>query len=164
MPGQRKAPWEYSTNKNTVRSRVRKSRLTEYQREVEQAKASDSKAVSRAWKIRADTDTYKMATAKDKQMILEKVEREVMERRRHRGLDSDTKISRFMQRHNDPAMDSAVNSPSAALASPAATDTATDPAPEIPMDVAQNAVSSSFSSLLNYDVCQHSISTSTANR
>ncbi|KAI1505844.1 hypothetical protein F5X99DRAFT_427752 [Biscogniauxia marginata] len=75
----RKAPWEYSTNKNAVRARARKSKLTDYQRTVEQAKRSDTKAVSRAWKS---------------------VETEVMGRRRQKGIDAGSKIDRFMQRIN----------------------------------------------------------------
>ncbi|XXG98826.1 hypothetical protein Hte_005156 [Hypoxylon texense] len=52
---------EYSSNPNTMRVRARKARLTDYQRELEQSKAADSKAVTRAWKIRANEDTFKMA-------------------------------------------------------------------------------------------------------
>ncbi|KAI1778717.1 hypothetical protein F4818DRAFT_437526 [Hypoxylon cercidicola] len=129
----KKKPWEYSTNKNTLRVRARRARLTDYQREFEQAKASDSKAVTRAWKLEADTDTFKMASAKDQKIILQKVEREVMERRRYRGLDTETKVSRFMQRNNGPA----IHSPPATIASPAP---ATDPAAEVPADATHNAV------------------------
>ncbi|ORY55693.1 uncharacterized protein BCR38DRAFT_505967 [Pseudomassariella vexata] len=70
----RKLPEEYSTNPNTIRARKRKAGLSPYAREVEQAKASDSKAVTRAWKARIETET------------------------RQQGLDADTKISRFIQR------------------------------------------------------------------
>ncbi|KAK8074164.1 hypothetical protein PG994_005063 [Apiospora phragmitis] len=93
-----KLPEEYSTNPNTIRARRRKARLSPYSKEVEQAKASDSKAVTRAWKQRVDTDRYKMSSEDDRKTILENVEKEVMDRRREKGLDADTKISRFMHR------------------------------------------------------------------
>ncbi|KAI1073550.1 hypothetical protein F5B20DRAFT_501725 [Whalleya microplaca] len=99
----RKEPWEYSTNRNTIRARARKSRLTPYQREVEQAKASDQKAVTRAWKMRVETETFKMSNEDERKRILDNVEKEVMDRRRQKGLDADTKIGRFMQRMNGAA-------------------------------------------------------------
>jgi hypothetical protein len=76
-----KKPEEYSTNPNTVRARKRKAALSDYQREVEQAKASDAKAVTRAWKLRLLTDTYKMSSDGERKMILANVEAEVMDRR-----------------------------------------------------------------------------------
>ncbi|KAI1765648.1 hypothetical protein GGR53DRAFT_253566 [Hypoxylon sp. FL1150] len=153
MTGQKKEPWEYSTNKNTVRARVRKARLTDHQREVEQARASDYKAVTRALKLRAETDTYKMATADEQKMIREQVEKDVMNRRRYRGLDANTKLARFMHGLNGSAINSTATSPSivdsrsAALASPAATDLSV----KAPTDVGQNAVSS-FDPLVHYEV------------
>ncbi|KAK7917527.1 hypothetical protein PG985_011135 [Apiospora marii] len=93
-----KLPEEYSTNPNTIRARRRKARLSPFSKEVEQAKASDSKAVTRAWKQHADTDTYKMSSEDERKSILENVEKEVMDRRRQKGLDADTKIGRFMNR------------------------------------------------------------------
>jgi hypothetical protein len=76
-----KRPEEYSKNPNTIRARKRKAGLSAYQRETEQAKASDTKAITRAWKLCVETDTYKMANAEERKTILESVENEVMERR-----------------------------------------------------------------------------------
>lgn len=76
-----KRPEEYSTNPNTIRARRRKARLSPYSKEVEQAKASDSKAVTRAWKQHVETDTYKMSSEDERKSILENVEKEVMDRR-----------------------------------------------------------------------------------
>ncbi|KAI0010838.1 hypothetical protein F4779DRAFT_276432 [Xylariaceae sp. FL0662B] len=126
----RKAPWEYSTNRNTIRARARKSRLTPYQREVEQAKASDQKAVTRAWKMRVETETFKMANEDDRKLILDNVEKEVMDRRRQKGLDADTKIARFMQRMMHGAAHPNGKSPSPAgteLSDPDLTITTTTP-------------------------------------
>ncbi|KAK8005003.1 hypothetical protein PG990_011040 [Apiospora arundinis] len=103
LPNRRqKRPEEYSTNPNTIRARRRKARLSPYSKEVEQAKASDSKAVTRAWKQRIETDAYKMSSPNERKLVLEEVEKEVMDRRRSKGLDADTKIDRFMHRmHNN---------------------------------------------------------------
>ncbi|KAK8068391.1 hypothetical protein PG996_007503 [Apiospora saccharicola] len=113
-----KRPEEYSTNPNTIRARRRKARLSPFSKEVEQAKASDSKAVTRAWKQRVETDTYKMSSEDERKSILENVENEVMDRRRQKGLDADTKIGRFMHRiqnngHSplDPALHNGIHSP-----------------------------------------------------
>ncbi|KAK8070554.1 hypothetical protein PG997_010757 [Apiospora hydei] len=119
-----KRPEEYSTNPNTIRARRRKARLSPYSKEVEQAKASDSKAVTRAWKQRVETDTYKMSSEDERKTILENVEKEVMDRRdrRQKGLDSETKIGRFMHRmHNnghsplDPALQNGIHTPPATM-------------------------------------------------
>ncbi|KAI1391744.1 uncharacterized protein F4822DRAFT_104431 [Hypoxylon trugodes] len=114
----RKNPSEYSTNPNTQRARIRKAGLSEYQRQLEQAKASDSKAVTRAWKIRAETNAFKVATKDQQEAVLESVEQEVLERRRQKGLDAGTKMSRFMEKVGSSNNGNAVASPgSAPLAS-----------------------------------------------
>ncbi|KAI0130395.1 hypothetical protein BJ170DRAFT_593906 [Xylariales sp. AK1849] len=97
-----KKPEEYSKNPNTIRARKRKAGLTPYRREVEQAKASDSKAVTRAWKLRVETDVYKMANAEERKNILENAENEVLERRRIKGYDANSKINRFLLRAGRP--------------------------------------------------------------
>lgn len=76
-----KKPEEYSKNPNTIRARARKARLDPYQREVEQGKAGDRKAVSRAWKIWIESEEYKAASPQGRKAILVKVEQDVMERR-----------------------------------------------------------------------------------
>ncbi|KAI1841441.1 hypothetical protein JX266_012370 [Neoarthrinium moseri] len=105
-----KKPGEYSKNPNTIRARARKARLTPFRREIEQAKASDSKAITRAWKIRTETEAYKMASAGDRKAILEKVEHDVMQRRREKGYDAETKINRFLQQHGSDIDSSAAPS------------------------------------------------------
>ncbi|KAI1343281.1 hypothetical protein F5Y15DRAFT_229731 [Xylariaceae sp. FL0016] len=97
-PVPRKSPWEYSTNKHTLRVRKRQNRLSDFQRALEQSKASDSKAVSRAWKIRAKTETFKNATEAERRAMLNEVEKEVNERRRERGIDYESKMNFFKQR------------------------------------------------------------------
>ncbi|KAK8023706.1 hypothetical protein PG993_011772 [Apiospora rasikravindrae] len=115
-----KRPEEYSTNPNTIRARRRKARLSPYSKEVEQAKASDSKAVTRAWKQRVETDAWKMSSSDERKIILETVEKEVMDRRdrRQKGLDSESKIGRFMHRMHsnghsplDPALQNGIHTP-----------------------------------------------------
>lgn len=76
-----KKPEEYSKNPNTIRARARKARLDPYTREVEQAKASDSKAVTRAWNIHTRTEAYRDATQNVRETMLQQVEKEVMDRR-----------------------------------------------------------------------------------
>jgi hypothetical protein len=76
-----KKPEEYSKNPNTMRARARKNRLDPYTREVEQAKASDAKAVTRAWNLRVQSDSYRDATPSVRKNMLEHVERDVMKRR-----------------------------------------------------------------------------------
>ncbi|KAI8631602.1 hypothetical protein F5Y19DRAFT_399759 [Xylariaceae sp. FL1651] len=93
----RKASGEYSTNPNTMRVRARNARLTPYQRGVEAAKANDLKAVSLAWKERIDTETYQMSSESRRKLILEEVEKKVMERRRQKKIDADSKIHALNQ-------------------------------------------------------------------
>jgi hypothetical protein len=83
MPAGRrqKLPEEYSTNPNTIRARKRKARLSPFSKEVEQAKASDAKALTRAWKQRFETEEYKMASEEERKSILAICEEEVMDRR-----------------------------------------------------------------------------------
>ncbi|KAI1137678.1 hypothetical protein F5Y05DRAFT_414236 [Hypoxylon sp. FL0543] len=99
----RKEEWEYSKNKNTIRARQRKERLSPYQREVEQAKAADQKSITRSWKRSANTNTYKMATDEGRKMILENVKREVMDQRRKKGIDALSKEEMFMARQSAAA-------------------------------------------------------------
>lgn len=76
-----KKPEEYSKNPNTIRARARKARLDPYTREVEQAKASDSKAVTRAWNLHSQSEKYRNGTAAVRKAMLAEVEEEVMQRR-----------------------------------------------------------------------------------
>ncbi|KAI1407917.1 hypothetical protein F5Y13DRAFT_205594 [Hypoxylon sp. FL1857] len=94
----RKKEWEYSTNKNTIRARQRKARLNPYQRETEQAKAADHKSVTRALKIHSNTDTFKMATDDERKMLLESIKQEVMEQRKKKGIDAESKERQFIAR------------------------------------------------------------------
>ncbi|KAI0105344.1 hypothetical protein F4776DRAFT_675853 [Hypoxylon sp. NC0597] len=94
----RKEQWEYSKNKNTVRARQRQAALSPYRREVEHAKAADLKSINRAWKIHANTNTYKAATEEEREMILEDVKREVMEKRVKKGIDARSKEQLFIAR------------------------------------------------------------------
>ncbi|TGJ79253.1 hypothetical protein E0Z10_g9514 [Xylaria hypoxylon] len=94
-----KAPHEYSTNPSTLRVRRRNATLTPYRREVERAKSNDLKAVSAAWKERVKTETYLAAPEHKKKKILEEVEKEVMDRRRRRKIDTDSKISFLNQKY-----------------------------------------------------------------
>ncbi|ETS81671.1 hypothetical protein PFICI_06673 [Pestalotiopsis fici W106-1] len=93
----RKKPEEYSTNPNTVRARARKAKLDPYTREMEQANASDTKAIARAWTIITNQQDYKDAPKEVREKMLQQAEKEVMERRRRRGLDKDSKIERFLK-------------------------------------------------------------------
>lgn len=79
--GSSKKPEEYSTNPNTVRARARKANLDPYTREVEQAKASDVKAVNRAWNLATKEQKYKSAPTDERKKILEKIENDVIKRR-----------------------------------------------------------------------------------
>ncbi|KAK9787899.1 hypothetical protein SCARD494_10149 [Seiridium cardinale] len=95
-----KKPDEYSKNPNTVRARARKARLDPYTREVEQANASDSKAVTRAWNLRLQSEAYQNATPSARKIMLEQVEEDVMARRRKKGYDAESKIARFLHASN----------------------------------------------------------------
>ncbi|KAI1372531.1 hypothetical protein F4677DRAFT_463332 [Hypoxylon crocopeplum] len=127
MPGQpRKKLSEYSTNPNTIRARARKARLTEYQREVEQAKASDSKAITRAWKMVSNTNTYRDASNTQQGTLLEAAAHEVMDRRRRRAQDTNSKIRRFIEKQAGRA---AQNRDTPQSSSPSSSDTGTLPSP-----------------------------------
>ncbi|KAI1127236.1 hypothetical protein F5Y10DRAFT_293039 [Nemania abortiva] len=93
----RKAPHEYSTNPNTIRVRERNAKLTPYRLAVERAKSNDLKAVSTAWKERVNSETFQAASEPKKQKILEEVEKEVMDRRRRKGIDAESKIAALNQ-------------------------------------------------------------------
>ncbi|OTA92241.1 hypothetical protein M434DRAFT_32030 [Hypoxylon sp. CO27-5] len=106
----RKAEWLYSKNKNTIRARQRQAALSPYKREVENAKAADMKSINRAWKLHADTNTYKAATEEEREMILEDVKREVMEKRIKKGIDAKSKEQQFIARQK-----ASINGPSGPL-------------------------------------------------
>ncbi|KAI3317393.1 hypothetical protein HD806DRAFT_372408 [Xylariaceae sp. AK1471] len=99
----RKAPNQYSTNPNTIRVRQRNASLTPYRLAVERARSNDLKAVSTAWKERSNTETFQSASEVRKKKILEDVEKEVMDRRRRKKIDADSKIYALNQqiRPND---------------------------------------------------------------
>ncbi|KAI0975653.1 hypothetical protein F4678DRAFT_483897 [Xylaria arbuscula] len=86
-----KAPHEYSQNPNTMRVRQRNARLSPYQRALEQAKANDHKAVAAAWKERANTESFQEASEDEKGIILKSIEKAVLDRRRLKGIDADSK-------------------------------------------------------------------------
>lgn len=86
-------PRGYSTNPNTVRVRRRNANLSPYRRAVERARSNDQKAVAAAWKDRVTTETYKSASERRKAQILDEVQKEVMDRRRRKKIDAESKIS-----------------------------------------------------------------------
>lgn len=94
----RKAPHEYSTNPNTLRVRARNAKLSPYRRAVERARSNDLKAVSKAWKEQIGDEAFAAASTSAKKKILEEVEREVMERRRRKGIDADSRVVALNQR------------------------------------------------------------------
>ncbi|KAI0808792.1 hypothetical protein GGR55DRAFT_185230 [Xylaria sp. FL0064] len=89
----RKAPEEYSTNPNTMRVRARNAKLPPYQLEIERAKANDQKAVVSAWKFHTNNESFREAPEAQRKKTLDEVERKVLERRRRRGIDANTKIA-----------------------------------------------------------------------
>ncbi|KAI0909243.1 hypothetical protein F4824DRAFT_461116 [Ustulina deusta] len=95
----RKAPHEYSTNANTLRVRQRNAKLTPYRRAVERAKSNDLKAVSTAWKARIKSESFQEVSESMKQTILEEIENDVMNRRRLKKIDADSKIAALNQQY-----------------------------------------------------------------
>ncbi|KAI4866454.1 hypothetical protein F4820DRAFT_248159 [Hypoxylon rubiginosum] len=117
----RKGAGEYSTNKNTIRARNRRGRISAQQREDEQGKANDCKAISRVKKILAEKIAYKMAGPEEQKRMMEKAEKDIMDSRRKKNIDHGGKMKALEKAQ---AMDSpsvALSSPSAALVSPTAT-------------------------------------------
>ncbi|KAK5626727.1 hypothetical protein RRF57_002442 [Xylaria bambusicola] len=94
-----KAPNEYSTNPNTVRARRRLSNLPPYQRAVERARQNDTKAVQVPWKRLAESPSFQAASQTDKERILEEVKKEVMDRRRGKRIDAESKIAVLNQQY-----------------------------------------------------------------
>ncbi|KAI0153032.1 hypothetical protein GGR57DRAFT_513284 [Xylariaceae sp. FL1272] len=90
-----KKPGEYSTNTHTQRVRVRNAGITPYQRAVEQARSADLKAVAEKWRFYANTDRYKDLDRKTRAQWLDDIEKDVLDARRKRGLDYDSKISQL---------------------------------------------------------------------
>ncbi|KAI0405492.1 hypothetical protein F4802DRAFT_597050 [Xylaria palmicola] len=88
----RKEPREYSNNPNTVRARLRLASLPPYRLAVERARSNDMKAVSCAWKERTKTESFMAASKSRKKRILEQVERQIMDRRRRKKIDYDSKV------------------------------------------------------------------------
>ncbi|KAI0204049.1 hypothetical protein F4808DRAFT_367283 [Astrocystis sublimbata] len=88
----RKAPRAYSTNPNTMRVRQRNASLTPYQLAVERARGNDYKAVSTAWRERTNSESFQGSTPDVRRAILADVEKSVMERRRKKGIDANSKI------------------------------------------------------------------------
>ncbi|KAI1298097.1 hypothetical protein F5Y03DRAFT_275217 [Xylaria venustula] len=103
-----KAPHEYSQNPNTLRVRQRNARLTPYQRALEQAKANDHKAIAAAWKERANTESFQEASPDEKDRILKSIEKAILDRRRLKGIDAESKkaaLDRGMRPgENNPAL------------------------------------------------------------
>ncbi|KAI1419761.1 hypothetical protein F5Y12DRAFT_720359 [Xylaria sp. FL1777] len=87
-----KAPHEYSTNANTVRVRQRTARLTPYQLSVERARSNDLKAISAAWKDRVKSENLQQFSEIKNRKIFEEVKSDVMDRRRRKKIDADSKI------------------------------------------------------------------------
>ncbi|KAI2463910.1 hypothetical protein F4781DRAFT_440089 [Annulohypoxylon bovei var. microspora] len=114
----RKQPWEYSTNKGTIRVRRRRDTLPEEKLILESGKISDTKAITRVWRLRADTEEYKMASEEEKKRMLIADENMAMERRRSKGQDVDSKIARFLQRQNLAADGENTSVPNTATTSP----------------------------------------------
>ncbi|KAI1212140.1 uncharacterized protein F4807DRAFT_388654, partial [Annulohypoxylon truncatum] len=99
MPSKkRKQPWEYSTNRNTIRARRRRDNLPEEQLVAEDGKLFDTKAITRVWGITSSTQEYKMASEEEKKKLLAADENMVMERRRSKGQDVESKMARFLER------------------------------------------------------------------
>ncbi|KAI0545574.1 hypothetical protein F4679DRAFT_457557 [Xylaria curta] len=94
-PRKRKAAHEYSTNPNTIRVRERNASLSPYQLAVERAKSNDMKAVASAWKERIDSESFQASSEEARRMILENVEKAVMDRRRRKKIDASSKISKL---------------------------------------------------------------------
>ncbi|KAI0018024.1 hypothetical protein F4780DRAFT_781728 [Xylariomycetidae sp. FL0641] len=84
-----------STNPHTLRSRRRRARLGAEQLARESAKASDLKAVARVWKARAQDPAYRAAAPAERKAMLDALERDVLARRKARGIDAEAKIRAF---------------------------------------------------------------------
>ncbi|KAI1279014.1 hypothetical protein F5Y07DRAFT_60325 [Xylaria sp. FL0933] len=95
----RKAPEEYSTNPNTMRVRARNAKLSEYQLEVERARANDQKSVVSAWNYRTNNESFREAPEAERKKILDEIEMKVMERRRLKGIDASSKIAELNKKH-----------------------------------------------------------------
>ncbi|KAI0521672.1 hypothetical protein F5B22DRAFT_546376 [Xylaria bambusicola] len=95
-----KAPHEYSTNPNTVRARRRLSNLPPYQLAVERARQNDTKAVQAPWKKLAESKSFQAASQTDKEKIMEEVKKEVMDRRRGKKQDAESKIAALNQQYS----------------------------------------------------------------
>ncbi|KAI1809699.1 hypothetical protein GGS20DRAFT_570760 [Poronia punctata] len=89
---------EYSTNPNTMRVRQRNANLTPYRAAVERARSNDLKAVSAAWRNRSETESFRSADEETKKKMLAETEKEVMDRRRRRGIDADSRIRHLNSR------------------------------------------------------------------
>ncbi|KAI5860961.1 hypothetical protein GGS23DRAFT_598848 [Durotheca rogersii] len=140
----------YSTNKHTVRARKRAAGLPQLQRELELAKSADSRAVIRAWKLKTDTEAFQMASQADKSKVLEQVEKEVLQRRRLRGIDQETRLSRYMKRHHLTGDDSVPKPPSPRPASPVRDpDVSFHPPPGAPDDFRPSTISDDFDTTCN---------------
>lgn len=77
-PSKRKASADYSTNTNTVKSAKRREGLDVRNKEWEDAKQKDRKAITYRYKKVEDSEEYKTANEEQKQKMLDKAKAEVM--------------------------------------------------------------------------------------
>ncbi|KAI1260386.1 hypothetical protein F5Y18DRAFT_441885 [Xylariaceae sp. FL1019] len=87
-----KQPHEYSENRHTQRVRVRNAGINPYQKIVEQARSADLKAVAEMWRRYSNTDRFMDLDEKQRAKWLDEIEKDVMDSRRAKGIDYDSKV------------------------------------------------------------------------
>lgn len=78
VPQKRKAETEYSSNPNTVKSTKRREGLDPRNKEWEDAKQLDAKAITYRQKKVKQSEAYEAASEEEKQRMLDRIEVEVM--------------------------------------------------------------------------------------
>ncbi len=72
---------EYSTNPNTVRSRQRTARLTQYQRHLERARAMDARALIRSARLASNTEEFRLMSVEERRQHFVDIETRAMDSR-----------------------------------------------------------------------------------
>lgn len=81
MPGNIKAPDQYSTNPNTIKARRRKMNLSGAQKVEDAARTADYKAMIYSRKVVHGKPEYKAASDREKSAMLEQAMRDTMVKR-----------------------------------------------------------------------------------
>jgi SHS2 domain-containing protein len=78
VPQKRKAETEYSSNPHTIKATKRRESLDPRNKEWEDAKQLDAKAITYHQKKVKQSEAYQIATEEEKQRMLDRIEVEVM--------------------------------------------------------------------------------------